>query len=567
MRRKNVYSSGVLIFLAFASVLLFSGQDLMARIRVFDHQYRVVRLVKDTPLPGCNGARIGSDGALYVVHSGAGTVTRIDLKTMKAKTFVPAYEGVFIPDDVTADKRGNLFVTGTTPLVGEVYRIDKKGVKSVIASGFIAPNGIQYNPRTGRLFMSECFQANRVFELDPEGVREPRLILQENQIAVPEGFDFDPGTNDLIIPDMATGKILRVHPDTGEIATIAEKFITPIALKVGPDRMAYVPELATGAVYRISLDGKKREKIAQLTPGLDNLAITRDGRLFVTSYWDSTVYQVETNGSGKFKTLFPTGANTISGILVKNGALLVSDAIMVRRVERGKYVKTKLNAWARSHMPLPIGLADGPGGQIFWPDPINNAVAIGNPVSGEFKAIAGGLNRPMSVLMSRSGADLYAAEYAAGQITAISLKDGSKKVLGEGLEGPLAMALLGNTMYVAEAKASRISRIDCATGKKEVFLWGVAAKPVAVANDGSGNLLILDGATKRLLRVRIRDLKVSVVAKGLPVGITLIGNYPPVEWPYPMFVDKDGSIYLSTVGRGVVMLQKGEKYHRARKRK
>ena len=52
--------------------------------KVLDPSYKVVRLVKDTPFPGCNGATIGMDGALYVVHTATGTTTRIDLKTMKA---------------------------------------------------------------------------------------------------------------------------------------------------------------------------------------------------------------------------------------------------------------------------------------------------------------------------------------------------------------------------------------------------------------------------------------------------------------------------------------------------
>jgi sugar lactone lactonase YvrE len=478
---------------------------------------------------------------------------------MKAKTFVQPYAGIFITDDLTADDKGNLYVTGTTPIVGEVYRIDKKGVKTVIASGLLAPNGIQYNFRTGRLFSTECFQGNRVFELDPTGVKPPRLLIKENTIPVPEGFDYDPDTNDLIIPDMATGRILRVHPDTGAITVIAANFITPIALKVGPDKKAYFPELATGNVYRISLDGKSREKIATLIPGLDNLAITKSGRLFVTSYWDATIFEVSTDGSGKYKTLFPMGINTNSGIVVKGDKVLVADAIVIRYLEKGKWIKTKLNAWARSdHMPPPIGLADGPGDQVFWPDAVHGAVAIGNPKTGEMQAIAGGLNRPLAVLMSKSGAEIYVAEYGAGQITSVNLKDGSKKVITTGLEGPLALALIGDNLYVAEAKAARISKVDPATGKKEVFLVGLAGKPSAVSNDGAGNLLILDSGSKMLYKVKINDLSISVVAKDLPVGLILSGSYPPVEWPYPMFVTKGGDIYMLTADRGVIMFKKGK---------
>ena len=557
MNSRKRFSPWLVLSLVIFFAFTLSQPVLAAGPKAVDSSYKVVRVVKDTLFPGCNGATIGVDGALYVVHTADGSTTRIDLKTMKATKFVPPYAGTFITDDITSDDKGNFYSTGTTPLVGEVYRLDKNGMKTVIAKGLTAPNGIQYNKRTGRLFTSECFQANRVFELDPTGVKEPKLLVKENLIAVPEGFGFDPDTNDLIIPDMGTGKILRVNPDTGDITTIAEGFAAPIALKIGPDKMAYFPELG-GVVYRLSLDGKKREKLAQLPPGLDNLAITPEGRLFITSYWDATVYEVATNGSGKFTTLFPKGPNSILGILVKNNKVLISDAIMIRSVEKDQYAPTKLNAWAAAHMPLPLGLADGPGDQVFWPDSVNNAVAIGDPAKGEFKAVAGELNRPMAVLMSKSEPKIYVAEYGAGQITEVSLTDGAKKALAKGLEGPLALAIIENTLYVAEVKPGRISKVDLANGKTEVFLSGVVGKVGALVHDGAGNLLALDGASGRLFRINPKNLAISIVAENLPVGYALLGSYPPVEFPLPMTISAKGDIYIPTSGRGLIMLQKAK---------
>ncbi|MFC1883384.1 SMP-30/gluconolactonase/LRE family protein [Thermodesulfobacteriota bacterium] len=524
-------------------------------VTILDSKYQEERVAADTPFPGVNGAAVGSDGNLYVTHTGNGTITKIDLATMQPSTFVPSHGGVFIADDIAADDKGNLYVTGTTPLVGEVYKIDKNGVKTIIASGMAAPNGIEYNKKTGRLFVTECFQGNRVYEVDPTGKEEARLLIDKDVIPVPEGFDYDPDTNDLIVPDMGTGKILRIHPDTGEITAVAEKFVTPIALTIGADKMIYMPELATGAVYKVSLDGSKREKIAQLVPGLDNVAITREGRLFVTSYWNATIYEVSTDGSGEFKQLFPNGPNQPLGIVAKGAELYVADAIMVRTVKDGKYNQTKLNAWASKGMPLPLSLADGPGNQVFWTDCIHGAVAIGDAVKGEFKPVAGGLNLPMSVLMSSSEPKLFVAEYGAGQITVVSLTDGSKSVLTRDLEGPLAMTFLGDTLYVAECKAGRISAVDPKTGQKEVLLSSMAGKPGALANDGKGNLLILDGAGQKLIRVNPETLDVSVIAANLPVQYATVGSYPPVEFPLPMFVNARGDIYFNTMNRGILKLK------------
>jgi len=524
-------------------------------IKVVDRHYKAKRIAADTPFAGVNGATIGADGNLYVSHTGNGAITRINLKKMKATPFVHPYGGVFIPDDIAADDKGNLYVTGTTPLVGEVYRIDKNGVKTVIASGMAAPNGIEYNERTGRLFVTECFQGNRVYEVDPTGVKKAKLLIGKDVIPVPEGFDFDPDTNDLIIPDLGSGKILRVHPDTGKISTVVEKLIAPIALVIGADKMIYVPSLS-GIVYKVSLDGEKVEKIAQLTPGLDNVAITKDRRLFVTSYWNATIFEVATDGSGKFKQLFSTGPNQPLGVVMKDETLLVADAIMIRTLTDGIYVPTKLNAWAAQGMPLPLSLADGPDAQVFWTDCIHGAVAMGDSSKGGFKAIAGGLNRPMAALMNKEGTGLFVAEYGAGRITVISLKDGSKSVLTKELEGPLAMALVDGSLYVGEAKAGRISKVDPSSGEKEVFLSSMVGKPAALGNDGHGNLLILDGAGQKLVKVDPQTLVISTVAEKVPVGYSTIGSYPPVEFPLPMYVSEGGDIYLPTMNRGMIQLKR-----------
>jgi sugar lactone lactonase YvrE len=555
MRITGTARRSLLAILVLTALQAAAPGNARAGVRVIDGHYKLATVVKDTAFAGVNGATIGGDGALYVVHTGDGTTTRIDLKTLAASEFVHSYAGVYISDDITSDGKGTFYSTGTTPLVGEVYRIDSAGMKTVIARGLTAPNGIQFNRKTGRLFVTECFQANRVFEIDPTGAKEPRLIVKADAIPVPEGFDFDPDTQDLIIPDMGSGRILRVNPESGAIQPIADRFTAPIALKVGPDKKAYFPELG-GAVYRLSLDGKTRDKLAQLPPGLDNLAITADGRLFITSYWDATVYEVATDGSGKFKTLFPKGPNTLTGVVVKNGQILVSDAIMIRTVGKGEYAPTKLNAWASHGMPLTLGVIDGPGDQILWPDAVNNAIAIGNPKDGTFKPIAGGLNRPVAVVMSQTAPKLYVAEYGAGQVTEISLTDGAKRPLVTGLDGPIALAVIDDTLYIAEARAARIRRAALAGGKSEVFLSSEIGKIGALAADGHGGLIAVDVIGRRLLHIDPKKLAITTIADGLPVGYGVVGSgAAAVEFPSPLHVAADGTITLGTAGRGVIQLK------------
>lgn len=418
-------------------------------IRVVDKKYKVVVVAKDTALSGTNGAIIGPDGALYVTHVSNTSISRIDLKTIKRSYFMGPDSGLFIPDDITSDDKGNFYVTGLTPISGEVYRIDPKGLKTVIATGFPAANGIQFNKKTGRLFVSECFYGNRVFEFDPTGANPPRLLVPKDVLKVPEGFDFDPDTQDLIIPDMGTGNIVRVNPDSGDVKVIYEKFPHPVALKIGPDKMIYIADMHTGEVFRLSLYGKKVETLAKISPGLDNLAITKDRRLFVTSFWDATIFEVATDGSGKYKPLFPRGINQINGLALKGKDIMVADNIMIRSLEEGQYRPTKINAWGTTPgIPYPRGLANGPGEQYIWSNWFVGTLGMGNPKTGEFKVLAKELSYPADMKMDKSGTKLFVAEYGADQITEIALESGDKKVLAKGFAGPVSLALIGDTLYV-----------------------------------------------------------------------------------------------------------------------
>jgi hypothetical protein len=90
----------------------------------------------------------------------------------------------------------------------------------------------------------------------------------------------------------------------------------------------------------------------------------------------------------------------------------------------------------------------------------------------------------------------------------------------------------------------------------QLFLHGVIGKVGGLANDGAGNLLALDGASGKLFRINPKNLAISVVAQNLPVGYTVIGSYPVVEFPSSMTISSKGDIYIPTADRGLIMLQK-----------
>jgi hypothetical protein len=42
----------------------------------------------------------------------------------------------------------------------------------------------------------------------------------------------------------------------------------------------------------------------------------------------------------------------------------------------------------------------------------------------------------------------------------------------------------------------------------------------------------------------------------LPVAHGVIGSYPPVEFPIAMTISEKGDVYMTTIGRGLIMLKK-----------
>ena len=89
----------------------------------------------------------------------------------------------------------------------------------------------------------------------------------------------------------------------------------------------------------------------------------------------------------------------------------------------------------------------------------------------------------------------------------------------------IALTMLDGKLYVAEVRAGRISKVDPATGNKVVFFVGITGKPNAIGNDGSGNLIILDGASQKLFKLNTKNLALSVISTDLPVGYSVVGSY------------------------------------------
>src|SRR5262249_57925021 len=138
------------------------------------HKARI--LVHGSATHGANGMFFDRRNGLYIASFNGREILGMNPRTGKIlDRLSPPEMDVGDPDDLTFGPDGSLYWTSL--LTGEVHRLSPAGEKSTLAIG----SGV--NPITfsddGRLFVSQCFQGQALYELDPSLSRPPRLIRDD----------------------------------------------------------------------------------------------------------------------------------------------------------------------------------------------------------------------------------------------------------------------------------------------------------------------------------------------------------------------------------------------------
>ena len=304
-------------------------------VQVTDSNYTAQCLVDGTRLRGSCGMAFAADGSVLVGNVFSARVSRIDLATGEVSAFVDHTRGLLGADDITSDGQGTAWTSCTSALAGEsVFRIDADGSVRAIYAGLAGANGIRFDPRTGRLFVGQFGAGNGLYEIDPHGARPARLITKA--FASTNAMDIAPDGQLLVTVD--GGRIARVHPDTGAWTLLDVRFPHNSALKVGRDGELYVTgyENGFGALWRVAPDGKSMVTLSEgVLPPFDNLLHAPDGRLYVSSLRDATVFEFQVDdGLRELRRFSALGPPTIGSMTASGETVLVNDGLSVRRLDR-----------------------------------------------------------------------------------------------------------------------------------------------------------------------------------------------------------------------------------------
>lgn len=506
--------------------------------------WRLERLTAASRLFGANGLRTGPDGRVYIAQVTGSQISALDLGSGALDTVSAKGGDIVAPDDLAFDSAGNLYATEV--MDGRVSVREAGGRTRVLRDDLPCANGITVHQ--DRLFINECRDGGRLMELD-RGTGASRILLEN--LPSPNAMEVGPDGL-LYYPLMTANEIWRIDPAGGEPQRVAGDLGVPDAVKFDPDGYIVSTQVASGQVLRIDPRSGEKTVLAQLNPGLDNLALVGD-RLFASNF---TGEITEILGGGQTRTVLAGGLNWPLDLAVgDDGNLYVADGTYFYALGADGSLQTVGMLFTPGYPGFLRGLAPA-GSGAFVVATSGGQIARYRPSDGETDYLADGFDQLYGVAIG-PGEEIVFAELGTGRVH--SLRSGQTEVLASGLQDPVGVAFDPNGRpLVAESGAGRVVRL---AGASETVVDGLQRpQGIAVAD---GQLYIVDAGAKDVVAVDLNTGSRNTIASGLPVGPPPgvepkpLKGMPPFSGPQGPFagitVGPDGTLYVSADGEGSVL--------------
>jgi sugar lactone lactonase YvrE len=509
--------------------------------------WTIARLTPPSRLHGANGLTTGADGRIWVAQVPGSMVSAIDPDSGAIETISPMGGAIVAPDDLVFDEAGNLYLTEITE--GRVAMRDAKGAVRVLLGDFPVANPITYHQ--GHLYAGQCQMDARIVEIDRNG-GAVRTILEGVPMA--NAFQIGPDGK-LYMPVMGANEIWRVDVATGAHEVVAGNLGVPDSVKFDSKGRIVTTQVATGDVLRIDPQSGRRETLANLGPGLDNVTFVGD-RIFISSINGSVT---EILAPGQTRALIQRGLQWPLGLgAAPDGTVFVCDGVYGYALgpdADGTIDHLTLAAmlfWPGSPGYLRGVTAGGQSGEWIVTTGLG-AVARYRPAAGESEIIAQGYDRLMGVATTAGGAVVF-AEMGTG---VVHIADGAEtRALGTGLDEPMGVVVLDEAVYVAEAGAGRVTHLGSGTVAENL------GSPQGLCAS-QGKLYTVDTTGKRLIEIDPASGHCTVIASDLPVGapagitpkfLRSIGNMagPMINFA-GITAGPDGTLYVSGDAEGSVL--------------
>lgn len=495
-------------------------------------------LVAPSSFAGVHGLAVDAKGRLLAGSVVGNSMWEVDRQTGAARVLIPAPEGQ--ADDIAIGPNGEL--AWTNYLMGMLrYRASDDAPMKVLAKDLPGLNSLDFDRQTGKLYASQVFLGDALWEIDVAGVKPPRLIAKD--IGGFNGFEVGPDGM-LYGPLWFKGQVVKIDPASGTITVINGEFKIPAAANLDGKGNLWAVDTATGELSKVELATGRKTVMKQLLPSIDNLAIAPDGTIYVANMANNQV-DAYTPATGALRTLTRGQVAVPAGIKVDGNTLWVADIFAFREIDvtsgATKDVFRMHATDSTMEYPFAVGMSTKQFALASW---FTGTVQILDRATRKTSAMIHGLKAPYDAIPMEDGSVLY-AEIATGTITRAS-GAGYKTtvVVASGLAGPVQMTLgRDGALYVTEA-AGKLTRIDLADGKKTEIASGLAM-PEGVAQTPWGSFIVAETAAARLTEIDPATGAKRTVAEKLPIGLPAGPGMPPPYVVTGVAVGADGSVYVS----------------------
>ncbi|MCF8508283.1 MAG: SMP-30/gluconolactonase/LRE family protein [Hyphomonadaceae bacterium] len=500
--------------------------------------WTVSEFIGPSPFHGLHGLAVEEDGtilagsvvgqAIYAVNPASGEVT---------ERMGPP-DGM--ADDIAFGPDGEMAWTGY--LTGKVFIQTKGGAPKMISSGLPGSNSLAFT-KDGKLYFTQVFLGDALYEADVTGAQPARLIRKD--LGGFNGFEVGPDGM-LYGPLWFKNAIVKIDPATGKDTVVAAGFQIPAAANFGPDGNLYAIDTKTGEVKRIDMQTKAVTVIATLAPALDNLAIAKDGTIYVSNMADATIYAVNP-ADGAVRTIVSGPLATPTDLVITDGPegekLHVADVFAYRVIDTTTKQITDPLRMYRNETENQLGIGAGKSKVLItsWAAGMVQEV---DRATGAAK-IHHGFTAPSDAIELADGR-LIALEAATGNIRLVTDGDTPGEPIVTGLNFPVAMTeAAAGKLYVTETSGA-LASVDLATGTITRVLEGLAG-PEGLDVGADGRVYLAEAGAGRVIAFDPKDGSKSVIAEGIKMGLPAAeGTLPAYTTSGVAVSKKDGSVYVAS---------------------
>lgn len=502
-------------------------------------------LVAPSNFKGVHGLATDVQGRLLAGSVVGSALYEVDRNSGKATVLIPPPEGQ--SDDIAIGPKGEM--AWTSFLQGVLrYRESDNAPIRVLAKDLPGINSLDFDDKTGRLYATQVFLGDALWEIDVAGKQAPRLIKKD--MGGLNGFEVGPD-GWIYGPLWFKGQVVKVNPANGELRVIASGFGTPAAANFDSKGNLYVIDTKTGELVRVNPADGGKTVVARLKTSLDNLAIDRQDRIYVSNMADNSIEEVDAS-SGQSRYVTKGEVAVPGGLkLSEDGkTLYVTDIFSFRSVDTATGKVSDIRRMHSSDLEYPFAVGLG-----------KNNLLLTSWFTGSLQVLDRATHKTVSMLhdfkaptdaVELADGSILVSEIATGNLIRLSGNDHKQRTtVMQGLAGPVQMILAKDgQLYLTEA-AGQLVRINPKDWSKTVVASGLKL-PEGLAETPNGRFIVAEAAARQLTEIDPASGARRVVAANLPIGFEAAPGIPPSNIPTGVAVDARGTVYFSADGNNAI---------------